>query len=131
MSHSSVETACPPTPKRVPEAATAAAATHGDAEVMERELGASPEDGMRYRKLAVAYAAQLAEVERTEQWLEATMDAFGRYLCQQKIRPEHIVICVREALKAAKMRQYASQRRLAERAIGWAIAGYYAETGGA
>jgi len=90
-------------------------------------MEASPSDSARYRKLASDYAEQLAEVGRSEKWLQATMHDYGRYLHQHGVRPEHIVICVRESMEDARFQQYADQRRLIERAIEWAIEGYYTE----
>jgi hypothetical protein len=102
---------------RIQESAEAASAT----------LDRAPPESRRYRELAAEYAAKLATLTQSEDRLQETMRDYGRYLRQHGVRPEHIVICVRHALADAGVRQYADDRHLSNRALGWAIEGYYAD----
>lgn len=122
-----VQSPCPPTPPAVADAAGDALTSQGVAHEAARDLDVTRDDSARNRRLALEYAEQLADVVRSEDWLRETMRAYGRYLHQYGIRPEHIVICVHESMEHPRLRGYANHGRLVERAIGWTIEGYYAE----
>jgi hypothetical protein len=55
------------------------------------------------------------------------MHAFGRYLRREGVQPQHIVICAREAIQHARLREHVHERELAKHAVKWTIEGYYVE----
>jgi len=127
QSMSKHQSPCPPEPDSLADAAATTLSSQQSVEsasaMMERVQSGSSE----HQRLAQDYADRLADVSRSEIWFQETMVRYGRYLRQHGVSPEHIVICVRHALEHTRLRQYREDRHLANRALGWAIAGYYAE----
>jgi hypothetical protein len=123
------EQPCPPTPSPVKEAAVDAVASHRAASAAAEARDRAEDDGDSHRRLAATYFNRLTEVARDEKRLCEMMRAFGRYLYRQDVRPEHIVICAREATAHMRFREQALVRTLSQQAVGWTIEGYYMERG--
>src|SRR5215472_6668787 len=108
---------CPPTPSPVKEAAVDAVASHRAASAAAEARDRAAGDGDLHRRLAATYFDRLTEVARDEKRLCAMMHAFGTYLYRQGVRPEHIVICAREATEHVRFRDRGLARRLSQQAI--------------
>jgi hypothetical protein len=86
-------------------------------------------DTAQHARLASEYADTLSDVVDSEERFRDVMRAFGDYLRRHGVRPEHVVICVRHSLEHARLHAMARELRLSERAVRWAVQGYYAESG--
>ena len=81
------------------------------------------------RHLAVAYVDGLAQVPSDKEGVSAMMQQFGGHLLREGVRPEHIVICAREAIQHDRCREGIQQWHVREQAIASCIQGYYLERG--
>jgi hypothetical protein len=121
------ETPCPPEPETIAHAAATTLDSRQSVETVSSTLDRVRSGTDEHRRLAHDYAERLADAVRSEEWFRDCMVGYGRYLRGHGVSPEHIVICVRHALGHTRLRQYSEERHLANRALGWAIAGYYEE----
>ena len=118
---------CPPTPPAVAEAAINAVESHRAAQAAAQARDRAKDDEGSYRELAVSYFDRLSEVGRDDARFRLMMQEFGRYLYRERVQPEHIVICAREATQHVRFREHTLARKLSEHAVGWIIEGYYLE----
>ena len=118
---------CPPTPPAIGQAAQQAAASRTAANEAAHALDVARYDRPPNRRLAKAYTDHLSEAQRDEQQLHIVMQDFGRYLYRRAVRPEHIVICARDATEIAFVNKDLFRHRLAEQVVRWTIEGYYLE----
>ncbi len=116
---------CPPTPSEVPAAVKAAATKQDDLqETVFRRKAASTHGA--YDHLATEYQQRLAEAAEDRDRLRVEMRAFGGYLRDKGVPPEHIVPCVRAALAGVRQaRRLGAESRFGRDVVTWTIEGYY------
>jgi hypothetical protein len=117
---------CPPTPCDVPAAVEAAASSQDELRdaLLRRERSANV--SATYDQLAVEYEQRLADAASDRARLQDEMRAFGAYLRQNGVPPEHIVPCVRTALaRVPTSGHLSSETRFGRDVVTWTIEGYY------
>jgi hypothetical protein len=122
----STDPMCPPTPRDVPAAAEAAATGQDELRetLLRRERTTAGHAG--YDQLTAEYQQRLADAASDRARLQEEMCAFGAYLREKGVPPQHIVPCVRAALAHVRAsRHLSSETRFGRDVVTWAIEGYY------
>jgi hypothetical protein len=125
-SDSSTDPMCPPTPRDVPAAVEAAAAGQEELRktLLRREHTSTAHAA--YEQLTAEYEQRLADAASDRARLQEEMCAFGAYLRENGVPPEHIVPCVRAALVHVRASRHLSgEARFGRDVVTWAIEGYY------
>ncbi len=93
---------CPPAPTVIPAHAARVSRTQRAVRETTAALGRTDPATPAYRRLAAEYEQRLTAAMADRERLGAETRAFGAYLRANGVRPEHIVICLRIALEAAR-----------------------------
>lgn len=117
---------CPRTPEQVPDAVDTAVASRSALAALQRQRDTLEDESTTYRRLVAEYDHRLAESLDDQARLRTEMRAFGQYLRAGGVRPEHIVLCVHDALRATDAsRDLFALGNLGPDIVKWTIEGYY------
>lgn len=117
---------CPPTPNEVPEAVDTALESHLTLRVAQQRWSRSDTEGASHRRIVAEYERRVADSLRDRVRLREEMLAFGAYLRRRDVIPEHIELCVHEAMKDVPTADHLFWAgELGQEIVRWAIQGYY------
>ncbi len=126
--HSSLSSPCPQAPAELSDAIEEAAESQAALGRVTRERDQAWTDDALHRHLASRYEGRLADALADRARLREELHAFGAYLRECGVPPEHIVPCVRSVLESAAMLAALKDRRQLEAEIvTWTIEGYYGD----
>jgi hypothetical protein len=119
---------CPPTPDGVPDAVDAAVESRSALLIAQKrwsDSGAGAESA-RYRQIVAEYEHRLADSLGDRLRLREEMLAFGAYLRQRDVLPQHIEFCVHEAMRdVPNAYDLFETGELGQEIVRWAIEGYH------
>jgi hypothetical protein len=117
---------CPPTPDHVPDAVGVALESQSALRVVQQQWNRTDTESARYHRIVAEYEHRLADSLGDRARLREEMRAFGAYLRSRDVIPEHIAICVHEAMKdVPTVHALFETGGLGQEIVQWAIEGYY------
>ena len=124
---------CPRTPTPVAEVAAYAIGLASAPVDSTTAAPSIPPHEQRHSQLATEYVDahtnRLSDDSFSDDWFGGTMTAYGRYLRVNDVKPQHIVICVRAIIDDPRLQFPGKGRSIVEKAVSWAIKGYYESDG--
>jgi hypothetical protein len=117
---------CPPTPDGVTEAVDAAVDSGSALRSAQEQWSQGDTESANYRRIVAEYEHRLAESLGDRVQLREAMRAFGAYLRRRDVKPEHIELCVHEAMKDVPAAgDLLKTGGLGQEIVQWAVDGYY------